>query len=124
MQALIKGKSQTSWKATSSLVMSCSTILLDLLYRSVGGGAREVRSCDCCAVVQVLKGLDLEIRQGQTVALVGPSGCGKSTVIQLLQRFYNPIGGLVGPPPPHTPITLILPPPLSRLPWTAMTSVP
>lgn len=45
--------------------------------------------------VQVLHGLDLEVRVGQTVALVGPSGCGKSTVIQLLQRFYNPDAGQV-----------------------------
>ena len=44
---------------------------------------------------QVLKGLDLKISKGQTVALVGPSGCGKSTTIQLLQRFYNPDAGLV-----------------------------
>ena len=45
--------------------------------------------------VQVLNGLNLTIRTGQTVALVGPSGCGKSTVVQLLQRFYNPLAGLV-----------------------------
>ena len=45
--------------------------------------------------MQVLNGLDLTIRTGQTVALVGPSGCGKSTVVQLLQRFYNPLAGLV-----------------------------
>ena len=45
--------------------------------------------------VQVLNGLDLEIKIGQTVALVGPSGCGKSTVVQLLQRFYDTAGGLV-----------------------------
>ena len=44
---------------------------------------------------QILHGLDLEIKKGQTVALVGPSGCGKSTVIQLIQRFYNPLGGQV-----------------------------
>lgn len=45
--------------------------------------------------VQVLHGLDFEVKVGQTVALVGPSGCGKSTVIQLLQRFYNPSAGQV-----------------------------
>ena len=43
----------------------------------------------------VLQGLDLEISEGQTVALVGPSGCGKSTVIGLLKRFYDPIHGRV-----------------------------
>ena len=46
-------------------------------------------------LLQVLKGLDLQIMPGQTVALVGPSGCGKSTVVQLIQRFYNPDGGQV-----------------------------
>ena len=45
--------------------------------------------------VQVLNNLSLEVKVGQTVALVGSSGCGKSTVIQLLQRFYNFSGGLV-----------------------------
>ena len=45
--------------------------------------------------VQVLKGLDLTISSGQTVALVGPSGCGKSTTVQLIQRFYDIDGGQV-----------------------------
>ncbi|XP_049777245.1 ATP-dependent translocase ABCB1-like [Schistocerca cancellata] len=43
----------------------------------------------------ILKGLDLEVCKGQTVALVGPSGCGKSTCIQLLERFYDAASGTV-----------------------------
>jgi ATP-binding cassette subfamily B protein len=35
----------------------------------------------------------LDIKAGETVALVGPSGAGKSTVFQLLLRFYDPLEG-------------------------------
>ncbi|XP_033639476.1 LOW QUALITY PROTEIN: ATP-dependent translocase ABCB1-like [Asterias rubens] len=45
--------------------------------------------------VKVLNGLTLEVKQGQTVALVGSSGCGKSTTVQLAQRFYDPLSGSV-----------------------------
>ena len=43
--------------------------------------------------VQVLQGLSIAVRPGQTLALVGPSGCGKSTVVSLLERFYDPLSG-------------------------------
>ncbi|XP_075422827.1 ATP-dependent translocase ABCB1-like isoform X2 [Ascaphus truei] len=43
--------------------------------------------------IPILKGLNLEIEAGKTMALVGSSGCGKSTTIQLLQRFYDPLNG-------------------------------
>ena len=38
---------------------------------------------------QILNGLSLKVRKGETVALVGSSGCGKSTSIQLLEKFYD-----------------------------------
>ncbi|XP_015708893.1 ATP-dependent translocase ABCB1-like isoform X4 [Coturnix japonica] len=43
--------------------------------------------------VKILQGLNLEVGKGQTLALVGSSGCGKSTVVQLLERFYDPLSG-------------------------------
>ncbi len=39
--------------------------------------------------MRVLKGINIEISAGKSVALVGPSGCGKSTCVQLIQRFYD-----------------------------------
>ena len=43
--------------------------------------------------VNVLQGLSVSVKPGQTLALVGPSGCGKSTVVSLIERFYNPVAG-------------------------------
>uniref|UniRef100_A0A8D1Y4N8 Multidrug resistance protein 1 n=1 Tax=Sus scrofa TaxID=9823 RepID=A0A8D1Y4N8_PIG len=45
--------------------------------------------------VKILKGLNLKVESGQTVALVGNSGCGKSTTVQLMQRLYDPTEGVV-----------------------------
>jgi subfamily B ATP-binding cassette protein MsbA len=42
---------------------------------------------------QVLRGIDLEVRRGETVALVGGSGGGKTTLVNLVPRFYDPTGG-------------------------------
>ena len=43
----------------------------------------------------VLRGFDLEIPAGQTVALVGPTGAGKTTVADLVLRFHDPESGAV-----------------------------
>ena len=41
----------------------------------------------------ILKGVDLDVPPGQTVAIVGSSGSGKSTIGRLLFRFYDVVGG-------------------------------
>uniref|UniRef100_A0A3Q2CPU0 Bile salt export pump n=1 Tax=Cyprinodon variegatus TaxID=28743 RepID=A0A3Q2CPU0_CYPVA len=45
--------------------------------------------------IQVLNGLNVSVKPGQTLAFVGSSGCGKSTSVQLLERFYDPDHGKV-----------------------------
>ncbi len=43
----------------------------------------------------VLRGLDLEIPAGQTIALVGPTGAGKTTIADLVLRFHDPESGSI-----------------------------
>lgn len=45
--------------------------------------------------VPILKRIDLEIRRGETIALVGPSGAGKTTLVDLLPRFYDVDDGTI-----------------------------
>ncbi|MDG1037790.1 MAG: ABC transporter ATP-binding protein [Polaribacter sp.] len=44
---------------------------------------------------EVLKGISLEVKSGQTVAIVGATGAGKSTIINLINRFYEIDGGAI-----------------------------
>jgi NitT/TauT family transport system ATP-binding protein len=47
------------------------------------------------AAVAALQGVDLEVGQGEVVAVVGPSGCGKSTLLELVAGLQEPDGGVV-----------------------------
>ncbi len=44
---------------------------------------------------QVLRGVTLEVRRGEVVALVGPSGAGKSSMVNLLPRFFDVTAGRI-----------------------------
>ncbi|WP_415950483.1 ABC transporter ATP-binding protein [Streptomyces sp. KLOTTS4A1] len=44
---------------------------------------------------EALRGIDLTVPAGQTVAFVGETGAGKSTLVKLVARFYDPSGGRV-----------------------------
>lgn len=44
---------------------------------------------------QILRGIDIAVPPGKTLAIVGPSGAGKSTIARLLFRFYDPTGGRI-----------------------------
>jgi ATP-binding cassette, subfamily B, multidrug efflux pump len=43
----------------------------------------------------LIENLDLDVQQGQTVAIVGPTGAGKTTLVNLLMRFYELQGGRI-----------------------------
>ena len=57
------------------------------------GGERKARPP--ARPPEALRGVDLRVEPGETVALVGETGAGKSTVMKLLARFYDPDGGSV-----------------------------
>ena len=44
---------------------------------------------------QSLKNINLNIKNGETIALVGATGSGKTTLVNLLTRFYNPTSGKI-----------------------------
>ncbi len=43
----------------------------------------------------LIEGMNIDVKQGQTIAIVGPTGAGKTTLVNLLMRFYEIQGGKI-----------------------------
>lgn len=70
-----------------------ASVILRGVHKSLGGH-------------EVVKGISLEIRQGEFFSILGPSGCGKSTTLRLIAGFESPSAGDIhinGKPIHHTP---------------------
>ena len=46
-------------------------------------------------VIEALKGISLEVNEGEIVALIGANGAGKTTMVKLLMRFYDVNSGQI-----------------------------
>ena len=62
----------------------------DLVYEAVG-----LKKQFDNGKVAALRGVNLEVREGEFVAIVGPSGCGKSTLLQMLGSLDKPSEGVL-----------------------------
>ena len=80
--------------------------------------------CHSYGPVAALDAIDLDIADGETVALIGPSGCGKSTLLGIIGGLLQPSAGRVslsGPPPADSlnPFTYVFQD-FALLPWRSV----
>jgi spermidine/putrescine transport system ATP-binding protein len=97
------------------------------LAKTPASGSRPTRLADAAPLIQLrgihkhfgdyhaLRGIDLEIRQGEFFSLLGPSGCGKTTLLRTIAGFEAPSSGsllidgrdMAGVPANHRPTNMV-----------------
>ena len=78
-----------TWRLTIApfAAMLGAMVVLDDIHLSLASAA---------GMVDILRGVSLEVRRGETVGVVGPSGSGKSTLLAVMAGLERPGGGGVG----------------------------
>lgn len=78
--------SLTHQSKKSTMIKNTNAILATNLCKHVGDGAN---------IIEILDGLNLQVAQGESVAIIGSSGSGKSTLLALLAGLDVPTSGMV-----------------------------
>src|SRR5439155_13181245 len=85
--------------------MATDTLSSEALTHDQGRMTNDELAVQCCGVTKVfgsgdaavhaLRGIDIDVRQGELTLLVGPSGCGKTTLISIIAGLLDPTAGTV-----------------------------
>lgn len=86
---------QTRDWAIRTVDLRKSFVVLHQAYGSVKTAAMNALRRRPRETIEVLKGINIVIPQGETIALVGRNGSGKSTLLSLIARVYRPTSGTI-----------------------------
>ena len=96
--AFLYSSSRTVGDDVASALRSLNTTV-ELRRQRLSAGERSLLLCAGVNVaydsVQVLFGVDMDVREGEIVALLGTNGAGKSTLLKAISGLVDPIGGAI-----------------------------